>query len=145
MDTAKYHYPHHHKSGCGCISGQFITVAQRKFYKVLVAAGTKPENLCHSDGNIAPSHHARDEHEWEDGKCDFHSLMLCSCRQHGEGDVKSEGKAYKTRNMLICPCHSLAYQIECEKSPQHALISLCVGGSKVPVVTVNAIQHRVPN
>ena len=25
------------------------------------------------------------------------------------------------------------------------VISLCVGGSKVPVVTVNAIQHRTPN
>ena len=146
MDTAKYHYPHHHKSGWMWLHiGSVITVAQRKFYRVLVDAGTKPENFCHSDGNIAPSHHARDEHEWEDRKCDFHSHMLCSCGQHGEGDVKSKGKAYKTRNVLICPYHSLAYQIECEKSPQHALISLCVGGSKVPVVTVNAIQHRVPN
>ena len=71
--------------------------------------------------------------------------MLCSCGQCGEGDVKSEGKAYKTRNVLICPYHSLAYQIECERSPHHALISLCVGGTKVPVVTVNAIQHHMPN
>ena len=140
MDTAKCHCPHHHKSGCGCILGQFITVAQRKFYRVLVDAGTKPENFCHTDGNIA-----RDEHEWENGKCAFHSLMLCSCGQRGEGGMKNEGKAYKTRNVLICPYHSLAYQIECEKSPQHAHISLCVGGSKVPVVTANAIQHRVPN
>ena len=110
MDTAKYHYPHHHKSGWMWLHiGSVITVAQRKFYRVLVDAGTKPENFCHSDGNIA-----RDEHEWEDRKCDFHSHMLCSCGQHGEGDVKSKGKAYKTRNVLICPYHSLAYQIECE-------------------------------
>ena len=46
VDTAKCHCPHHHKSGCVCISGQFITMAQRKFYRVLVDAGTKPENFA---------------------------------------------------------------------------------------------------
>ena len=64
--------------------------------------------------------HARDEHEWEDGKCGFHSLTLCSCGQCGEGDVKCERKAYKTRNVIMCPYLSLAYQIECEKRAQQA-------------------------
>ena len=118
VDTAKCHCPHRHKSGCGCISGQFITVARSKFFRALVDAGTEPENFV-TRMKILPRH-ARDEHKWEDGKCDFHSLTVCSCGQCGEGDVKCEGKAYKTRNVLTCPYHSLAYQIECEKRAQQA-------------------------
>ena len=110
VDTAKCHCPHCHKSGCGCMSGQF--------FRALVDAGTELENFV-TWMKILP-HHARDEHEWEDGKCDFHSLTLCSCGQCGEGDMKCEGKAYKTRNTLTCPYHSLAYQIECEKRAQQA-------------------------
>ena len=112
-DAAKCHCPHHHKSGCGCISSQFITAARNKFFRALVDAGIKPEKFV-TWMKMLP-HHARDEHEWEDGKCDFHSLTLRSCGQCGEGDVKCEGKVYKTRNVLMCPYHSLAYQIECEK------------------------------
>ena len=70
-DAAKCHCPHHHKSGCGCISSQFITAARNKFFRALVDAGTKPEKFV-TWMKMLP-HHARDEHEWEDGKCDFHS------------------------------------------------------------------------
>ena len=65
----------------------------------------------------------RDEHKWKDGKCDFLSLTMCSCGQCDEGDVKCEGKAYKTRNMLTYPYYSLAYQIECEKVRNKHLMS----------------------
>ena len=60
----------------------------------LVDAGTEPENFV-TRMKILP-HHAKDEHEWEDGKCDFHSLTLCLCGHCGKGDVKCKGKAYKT-------------------------------------------------
>ena len=65
MDTAKCHYPHRHKSGCGCISGQYITAARSKFFRTLVDVGTKPENFV-TRMKILPRH-ARDEYEWEDG------------------------------------------------------------------------------
>ena len=79
----KYHYPHHHKSGWMWLHiGSVIAVAQRKFYRVLVDAGTKPENFCHSDGNIA-----RDEHEWEDGKMGSMTSTL-SCCVHVDSVVK---------------------------------------------------------
>ena len=88
------------------------------FLRALVDAGIELENFV-TQMKILPRH-ARDEHEWEDGKCGFHSLTLCSCGQCGEGDVKCERKAYKTRNVIMCPYLSLAYQIECEKRAQQA-------------------------
>ena len=74
MDTAKCHCPHRHKSGCGCISSQFITAARSKFFRALVDAGTKPEEFVTRMKTLP--RHARDEHEWKDGKCDFHSLKF---------------------------------------------------------------------
>ena len=52
--------------------------------------------------------------------CDFHSLRLCSCGEWDEDNIKCEGKAYKTRNVLSCPFHSLAYQIECDRRADQA-------------------------
>ena len=72
--------------GCSCILGQFITAVQRKCFRVLVDAGTELENFV-TRMKISP-HHARDEHEWEDGKCDFHSPTLCSC------EVKNQCEHY---------------------------------------------------
>ena len=88
------------------------------FLRALVDAGIELENFV-TQMKILPRH-ARDEHEWEDGECDFHSLMLCSCRQRGEGDMKCKGKAYINRIMLTCPYHSLAYHTDCEKRVQQA-------------------------
>ena len=65
-------------------------------------------------------YHARDEHTWEGGQCDFHPMTLCSCRQCDEGNLKCEGRAYRTQNVLSCPYHSLAYQVECEKRAKQA-------------------------
>ncbi len=58
--------------------------------------------------------HARDEHEWEGGQCSFHFMRLCSCGECDKADLKYVGKPYRTRHLLSCPLHSLAYEIECE-------------------------------
>ena len=47
-------------------------------------------------------------------------MTLCSCRQCDEGNLKCEGRAYRTQNVLSCPYHSLAYQVECEKRAKQA-------------------------
>ena len=65
------------KSGCGCISGQFITAARSKFSRALVDAGTELENFV-TWIKILP-HHARDEHEWEDVECDRPMSRGLSC------------------------------------------------------------------
>ena len=57
--------------------------------------------------------HARDEHEWEGGQCDFHPLLVCSCKKcDNKEELQCEGKPYKTRAMLKCKFHSLLYEIE---------------------------------
>ena len=61
--------------------------------------------------------HARDQREWDGGKCTFHSLKVCSCGKCGDdAHLKCDGKDYHTRHMLKCPMHSLAYEIECHQS-----------------------------
>ena len=57
--------------------------------------------------------HARDQHDWGFGRCDFHQLRVCSCGECEDGeDLKCKGKDYHTRHVLTCPFHSLAYEIE---------------------------------
>ena len=112
VETALCHCQKRHTKGCGCISDNFLVVARSKFFRALVDAGTKPDIFAERMRNLP--HHARDEHIWEGGQCDFHPTTLCSCGQCDD-DVKCEGKPYRTKNVLSCPYHSLAYQIECEK------------------------------
>ena len=58
--------------------------------------------------------HARDVHEWEGGRCEFHPLWVCTCKKCGDsGEIQCEGKAYKTRVKLDCEFHALLYEIEC--------------------------------
>ena len=104
VDTAKCHCPEHHVAGCGYISDKFITIARSRFFGALADAGTEPEKYIAC--MTALHHHARDEHEWQDGQqCDFHSFRLCSCGECDEDHLKCEGKAYKTRHVLTRPFH----------------------------------------
>ena len=74
--------------------------------------------------------HARDVHEWEGGRCDYHPLRVCTCNKcpteeiKCEGrllqvctcpikEIKCEGKPYQTRLKLDCEFHALLYKIEC--------------------------------
>ena len=60
--------------------------------------------------------HARDEHEWEGGRCDFHPLKLCTCKKcEDKENIQCAGKPYHTRIKLSCPFHALAYEIECNE------------------------------
>ena len=52
-------------------------------------------------------------HEWENGKCFFHDLIVCNCGKCNNSDITCEGKPYQT-NILSWPFHSLAYEIACE-------------------------------
>ena len=66
------------------------------------------------------SHHICDEHEWEGGKCDIHSLTVCSCGECTDGNLICEGKKYETRHKLKCLYHSLAYKIELHNRSKQA-------------------------
>ena len=62
--------------------------------------------------------HARDIHEWEGGRCDFHPLWVCTCKKCG--DKEQIGCPYKTRMKLGCDFHALLYEIECTERAAQA-------------------------
>ena len=78
-----------HKVGCGCLSESFIAKAHTNFTSILMECKSQEEFVRRI---TALPKHARDEHVWEGGRCDFHPL---------------------SRAKLSCPFHSLAYEIEC--------------------------------
>ena len=52
----------------------------------------------------------------EGNKCMFHSLKVCSCGKcEDDAELKCDGIDYHTRQMLKCPMHSIAYEIECHQ------------------------------
>ena len=65
-----------HKPGCGCLSKKFIEKAQNNFSLILSMSESAEEFAVKIK---ALPRHARDEHEWDEGKCDFHLPRVCSC------------------------------------------------------------------
>ena len=107
-----------HKPGCGCLSDKFIERARNNFSFVL-SDSNSPEEFAGRIRGLA--RHARDEHEWEGGKCEFHNLRVCTCKCCDDlQNLKCEGKEYHTRYPVSCPFHSLAYEIECHERAEAA-------------------------
>ena len=102
-----------HKQGCGCLSKASIEKARNSFSFILSKSESAEEFATRVKGLAM---HARDQHDWGFGRCDFHQLRVCSCGECEDGeDLKCEGKDYHTRHVLTCPFHSLAYEIECHE------------------------------
>ena len=98
-----------HSSTCGCLNPPFIAKAHTNFTSILMKAQSQEEFVRRLK---ALPYHARDIHEWEGGKCDFHPLRVCTCKKCDK-EVKCEGKPYVTRMKLDCEFHALLYEIEC--------------------------------
>ena len=81
-----------HQQGCGCLSQAFIERARNSFSSALKEAQSA-EEFARKMKSLA--RHARDQHEWEGGQCDFHSARVCSCGECEKGEeLKCEGKPY---------------------------------------------------
>ena len=94
-----------HSPTCGCLNPPFISKAHTNFVKRLEAL---PK-------------HARDIHEWEGGRCDFHPLRVCTCKNCSDKEqIECEGKPYKTKMKLDCEFHALLYEIECTERAAQA-------------------------
>ena len=104
------HCTGNHSVGCGCLTAEFIAKAHTNFTSILRVVESQEEFVTRLH---SLARHARDEHEWEGGKCDFHPLLVCSCGNCGNQDqLHCEGKPYRTKVMLKCKFHALIYEIE---------------------------------
>ena len=100
-----------HSDACGCLTPAFITKAHKKFSSILMEAQSPEEFVNRLE---ALPKHERDEHVWEGGRCNFHPLLVCTCKSCDNAEqIKCKGEPYKTRMKLDCAFHALLYEIEC--------------------------------
>ena len=101
----------HHSDACGCLSAAFISKAHTNFTSILMEAQSQEEFVKRL---LALPKHARDEHQWEGGRCEFHPLQVCTCKACDDPEqITCKGELYKTRTKLDCEFHALLYEIEC--------------------------------
>ena len=113
VDSVVCHCEKRHTPGCGCLSAAFIEKARNNFSFIL--SNSESAHDFAEALKVLPRH-ACDEHKWDGGKCTFHELKVCSCGKcEDDADLKCDGKDYHTRQILKCPMHSLAYEIECHQ------------------------------
>ena len=97
----------HHSDACGCLSAAFIS----KAHTILMEAQSQEEFVKRL---LALPKHAREEHQWEGGSCEFHPLRVCTCKACDDPEqITCTGELYKTRTKLDCKFHALLYEIEC--------------------------------
>ena len=112
VESAKCACKRHSKT-CGCLSDAFIQGARLNHFCCLQQCKS-PDDYARRMRSLG-GHHCKDEHEWADGKCDFHPSTVCSCGKcNQDEEISCEGKAYSTKSVLKCEFHQLAYQTECE-------------------------------
>ena len=107
-----------HSATCGCLKPPFISKAHTNFSSILMEAQSQEEFVkCLQ----ALPKHARDIHEWEGGRCNFHPLYVCTCKKCGDKEkIECGGKPFKTRMKLDCEFHALLYGIECTERAAQA-------------------------
>ena len=113
-------YPEVRTLTCHCrgnpkagLSVGFIGKAHTDFSSILMECQSQEEFTRRIS---ALPNHARDEHEWDGGRCDFHPLRVCTCEQcENKAEIKCVGMPYQTKIKLSCPFHALAYEIECKE------------------------------
>lgn len=72
-------------------------------------------------------YHAWGIHKWNDGEYSFHPAQVCSCGScSDEEELKCPDKGYESRSVVICPMHSLAYDIECDHRANDAADSTLI-------------------
>ena len=101
------------KDDIGCFTNGFIKAARINFSATVKSVGRDQQAFIDRLCALA-KYHAKNVHEWDGVKCFFHNLTVCDCGKCKKSDITCHGKPYKTKNILSCPFHSLAYEIACE-------------------------------
>ena len=109
-----------HTAGCGCISDSFIQAAKRNLFCAITQCGNSASLFAERMRNLG-RYHARGIHQWEEGQCDYHPLIVCSCGTcPAEEELACDGKVYESKSVLRCELHALAYEIECNHRAEQA-------------------------
>ena len=104
IDAVKCCCPKRHSKNCGCLSKSFIKGARTNFfYCLLHGDATKDPKAFASRLTVLGKYHARDIHSWNDGKCDFHCDISCTCGNCEDNQVNCDGQEYHTKSPLTCP------------------------------------------
>ena len=94
VHTVTCHCPVNHKAGCGCLSKSFIGKAHTDFTSILMECQSQEEFARRL---TALPKYARDEHECDGGRCDFHPQRVCTCKEcDNKGEMQCTGKPYQT-------------------------------------------------
>lgn len=103
-----------HSAKCGCLGDNCLTTARVNHFCCLQQCDDPLEYARRM--RALGRYHCQDIHEWGDGEvCGFHPNVVCSCGNCNEDEeLECDGKPYKTKTILTCEHHQLAYQIECE-------------------------------
>ena len=81
-----------HSDTCGCFTAAFISKAHTNFTSILMEAQSQEEFVKRLQ---ALPKHARDEHQWEGGRCEFHPLRVCTCKACDDPEqIKCKGELY---------------------------------------------------
>ena len=117
IESAKCACKRHGKT-CGCLSDAFIQGARLNHF--CLQQCKSPDDYARRMRSLG-GHHYKDEHKWDDGECDFHPSIACSCGKcKKDEEISCKGKAYTTKSVLKCEFHQLAYQTECELRANYA-------------------------
>ena len=108
-----------HSAKCGCLTDGFIESARRNLFCAITQCGNNATAFDQRMRDLG-RYHARGIHKWDGGECDFHPLLVCCCGKCEKDDMKCPGKEYQSTNVLTCPLHALAYEIECNHRADHA-------------------------
>ena len=93
------------KNCFGCFTNGFIKKARLNFSAIVNSVDCDRqifEECLHS----LSKYHAKNVHEWENGKCFFHDLFVIVENVIKVTFITCEGKPYQTKNILSCPFHS---------------------------------------
>ena len=108
-----------HSAKCGGLTDSFIESAWRNLFCAITQCGNNAAAFEQRMRDLG-RYHARGIHKWDNGECDFHPLLVCSCGKCGKDDIKCPGKDYQSTSVLTCPLHALAYEIECNRRADNA-------------------------
>ena len=103
-----------HSTNCGCFTDSFIVSAHHNLYCSITQCSNDANKFATRMRELG-KYHARGIYKWDDGECSFHPAQVCLCGNCNDKEkLKCLGKPYESRNVITCPMHFLAYEIECE-------------------------------